>query len=504
MNPKKSKGLKITKRTEDYSRWYQDVIRGASLADESGVRGCMVMRPEGFGIWENMKQALDAMIKETGHSNAYFPLFVPVSYLGKEAEHIAGFAKECAVVTHHRLKVNDSTQEIEIDPDSELGEPLIVRPTSEALIWSIYRKWIQSYRDLPILLNQWANVCRWELRPRPFLRTTEFIWQEGHTAHATAEEAEEEARKMLNVYKTFIEDYLAIPVFVGRKTENEKFPGAEHTYTLETMTQDKRAIQLGTSHNLGTVFSKAFDVTYLSSDGDQKHPFATSWGVSTRLIGALIMVHSDDKGFVCPPRLAPLQVVGVPIYRSETQREEVLSQFKQIEARFNRQKAFSFKIDDRENLSPGFKFNDLELKGVPLRLELGPRDLESETAILVRRDTGEKIKVKQIELESEIIKLMDDIQANLFNRAKEFQSQHVYSVSSYEEFKQSIEDQPGFYVAYFEGTCQDEEKIQEETKATGRCIPFSLNPISVEEQETGKCFYTGKPTKQRVIFSRAY
>lgn len=504
MGQKKSENLKITKRDENYSRWYQDVVSYAKLADESGVRGCMVLRPEGFGIWEKIQQTLDEMIKETGHVNAYFPLFLPVSYLGKEAKHVAGFAKECAVITHHRLTVNESTNEIEIDPDSELGEPLIVRPTSEALIWSIYRKWIQSYRDLPLLLNQWANVCRWELRTRPFLRTAEFLWQEGHTAHATSEEAEIEATKMLNVYRSLIENYLAIPVFVGRKTENEKFPGAEHTYTLETMTQDKRSIQLGTSHNLGTVFSKAFDVTFLSVEGEREYPYATSWGVSTRLIGAVIMVHSDDKGFVCPPRIAPLQVVGVPIFRSETEQEDVLTRFKEMQEQFKASKAFSFKVDDRDNLSPGFKFNDWELKGIPLRLELGPRDLKNETAVLVRRDTGEKINVNQSELESKIIALLDEIQTNLFNRAKSFQEQNIYMVSSYEEFKQKINEQPGYYVAYFDGTPEDEDKIKEDTQATGRCIPFNSERIPFKQEEVGQCFYTNKPTKQIVIFAKSY
>lgn len=496
MVKEKADVLKITKRDEDYSRWYLDIVERAKLAEDSGIRGCMIIRPEGFAIWEKMQQILDGMFKETGHTNAYFPLFIPVSYFSKEAEHVSGFAKECAVVTHHRLKLTESG-EINVDPEAELAEPLVVRPTSETIIWSAYRNWIQSYRDLPILLNQWANICRWELRTRPFLRTTEFLWQEGHTAHATADEAEAEARQMLEVYKTFVEQYLAIPVFAGRKTENEKFPGAVHTYTIEAMTQDLRAIQVGTSHNLGTTFSKAFDVTYLSAAGTQEYPFATSWGITTRMIGTLIMVHSDDQGFVCPPRIAPLQVVGVPIYRKEAEKEQVLTRFQEIKEQFQVAKTFSFKVDERDNLSPGFKFNDWELKGIPLRLEIGPRDLKSGTAVLVRRDTGEKISVEQSELESQIKTLLDDIQANLFNRAKQFQQQHLYSVETYEEFKKAIEEKPGFSVAYFDGSPDDEEKIKEETKATGRCILF-------DQAEKGKCFYTGRQTTQRVIFARAY
>lgn len=496
MAKEKADALKITRRDEDYSRWYLDIVDRAKLAEESGIRGCMIIRPEGFAIWEKIQQILDGMFKETGHTNAYFPLFIPISYFSKEADHVSGFAKECAVVTHHRLTVTESG-EITVDPDAELSEPLVVRPTSETIIWSAYRNWIQSYRDLPILINQWANICRWELRTRPFLRTTEFLWQEGHTAHATFDEAEAEARQMLEIYKTFVEQYLAIPVFDGRKTENEKFPGADHTYTIETMTQDRRAIQVGTSHHLGTTFSKAFDVTYLSAEGTQEYPFATSWGITTRLIGTLIMVHSDDQGFVCPPRIAPLQVIGVPIYRKEAEKEQVLTRFREIQQQFKASKSFSFKLDERDNLSPGFKFNDWELKGIPLRLEIGPRDLTSETAVLVRRDTGEKIKVEQSNLEAQIKTLLDEIQANLFRKAQEFQQQNMYSVATYEEFKEGIEKNPGFYVAYFDGSPDDEEKIKEETKATGRCILF-------DQQEVGECFYTGRKTRERVIFAKAY
>ena len=496
MAKEKADALKITRRDEDYSRWYLDIVDRAKLAEESGIRGCMIIRPEGFAIWEKMQQTLDGMFKETGHTNAYFPLFIPISYFSKEADHVSGFAKECAVVTHHRLTVTESG-EITVDPDAELSEPLVVRPTSETIIWSAYRNWIQSYRDLPILINQWANICRWELRTRPFLRTTEFLWQEGHTAHATFDEAEAEARQMLEIYKTFVEQYLAIPVFDGRKTENEKFPGADHTYTIETMTQDRRAIQVGTSHHLGTTFSKAFDVTYLSAEGTQEYPFATSWGITTRLIGTLIMVHSDDQGFVCPPRIAPLQVIGVPIYRKEAEKEQVLTRFREIQQQFKASRSFSFKLDERDNLSPGFKFNDWELKGIPLRLEIGPRDLTSETAVLVRRDTGEKIKVEQSNLESQIKTLLDEIQANLFRKAQEFQQQNMYSVATYEEFKEGIEKNPGFYVAYFDGSPDDEEKIKEETKATGRCIVF-------DQQKVGECFYTGRKTRERVIFAKAY
>lgn len=497
MAKEKADLLKITPRDQDYSRWYLDIVDRANLAEESGVRGCMVIRPEGFAIWENMQQTLDKMFKETGHTNAYFPLFIPVSYFSKEAKHVSGFAKECAVVTHHRLTTTHEGQ-IQVDPEAELGEPLVVRPTSETIIWSTYRKWIQSYRDLPILLNQWVNVCRWEMRTRPFLRTTEFLWQEGHTAHAAPEEAEAEAMQMLQVYRRFVEDYLAIPVLAGQKTENEKFPGAEHTYTIETMTQDKRAIQVATSHNLGTTFSKAFDVTYLSAEGTQEYPFATSWGITTRLIGTVIMVHSDDQGFVCPPRIAPLQVIGVPIYRKEAEKANVLGRFEQLQQQFKELGQFSFKVDTRENLSPGFKFNDWELKGIPLRLEIGPRDLKNEKAVLVRRDTGEKMIIDQAELETKIPAVLEEIHQNLFNRAKAFQTENTYEISTYEELKTNIEEKPGFYRVYFAGTPDDEEQIQEETKTTGRCIPL-------EQSDTeGKCFYTGKPTKQQVIFARAY
>ena len=492
----KADALRITRRDEDYSRWYLDIVERAKLAEDSNVRGCMIIRPEGYAIWEKMQQILDKMFKDTDHVNAYFPLFIPVSFFSKEAQHVSGFAKECAVVTHHRLKLDEEGQ-IGVDPDAELSEPLVVRPTSETIIWSAYRNWIQSYRDLPILLNQWANICRWEMRTKPFLRTTEFLWQEGHTAHATAEEAEVEAKQMLFVYKTFVEKYLSIPVFAGRKTENEKFPGAEHTYTIETMTQDRRAIQVGTSHNLGTTFSKAFDVTYLAADGTRQHPFATSWGITTRLIGSLIMVHSDDKGFVCPPKIAPLQVIGVPIYRKEAEKEKVISCFQQIQKRFKELGAFSFKLDDRENLSPGFKFNDWELKGIPIRLEIGLRDMEKNSAVLVRRDTGEKIIIPQDELESRILELLNEIQDNLFKKAQEFQRQHTHTISTYEEFKDSIENTPGFYLAYFDGSPDDEEKIKEETKATSRCI-------LLDQEGTGKCFYTGKSTNKQVIFARAY
>ena len=497
MAKEKADSLGITKREEDYSRWYLDIVDKAKLAEESGVRGCMIIRPEGFAIWEKMQAILDGMFKDTGHRNAYFPVFIPVSYFAKEAQHVSGFAKECAVVTHHRLMATEAGG-IEVDPEAELGEPLVVRPTSETIIWSAYRKWIQSYRDLPLLLNQWANICRWEMRTRPFLRTTEFLWQEGHTAHATAEEAEAEARQMLEVYRTFVEDYLAIPVFAGQKTENEKFPGAEHTYTIETMTQDKRAIQVGTSHNLGTTFAKAFEVTYLSAEGTQEYPFATSWGVTTRMIGTMIMVHSDDQGFVCPPRIAPLQVIGVPIYRRDGEKEQVLARFEELKTEFKELGNFSFQVDTRENLSPGFKFNDWELKGVPLRLEMGPRDLKNNNAVLVRRDTGEKVIVPQAELANKITELLSEIHTNLFAKAKQFQQENTHTVATYEEFKTGIEETSGFYLVYFAGTPEDEETIQAETKATGRCIPLE------QSGEEGVCFYTGKPTKQQVIFARSY
>ncbi|NJK52423.1 MAG: proline--tRNA ligase [Leptolyngbyaceae cyanobacterium SU_3_3] len=488
---------KITKRDEDYSRWYLDIIDKARLAEDSGIRGCMIIRPEGYALWEKIQQTLDKMFKDTGHINAYFPMFIPVSYFSKEADHVAGFAKECAVVTHHRLMTTRDGK-ITVDPDAELTEPLVVRPTSETIIWNTYKNWIQSYRDLPLLINQWANICRWEMRTRPFLRTTEFLWQEGHTAHATYEEAEAEASQMLGVYKTFLEDYLAVPVFDGQKTENEKFPGADHTYTVEMMTQDRRAIQVGTSHHLGTTFSKAFNVTYQSAQGTLEYPFATSWGVTTRLIGAMIMVHSDDQGFVCPPRIAPIQVVAVPIYKKDEEKDEVISTLKGLRERFKTLDQFSFKIDERESLSPGFKFNDWELKGIPLRLELGPKDLANKSCVLARRDTGEKISVPLDQLEERIPEILESIQTTLFKKAQAFQQQNTYSVETYEEFKTSLEEKPGFYSVYFAGTIDDEDKIKEETKATGRCIPFAL------QGETGKCFYTGKETAQRVIFAKAY
>jgi prolyl-tRNA synthetase len=494
----KASSLKITKREEDYSRWYLDIIDRAKLAEESGIRGCMIIRPEGYAIWEKIQQTLDKMFKETGHVNAYFPMFIPVSYFSKEAEHVSGFAKECAVVTHHRLKLTEDGT-IGVDAEAELAEPLVVRPTSETIIWSAYKNWIQSYRDLPILVNQWANICRWELRTRPFLRTAEFLWQEGHTAHITYEEAEDEARQILQIYKTFVEDYLAVPVFDGLKTENEKFPGADHTYTIETMTQDYRAIQVGTSHHLGTTFSKAFDVKYLSAQGTLEYPFATSWGITTRLIGAMIMAHSDDQGFICPPRVAPLQVVGVPIYKTDDDKQTILSAFQDLQQRFRLIDKFSFQVDARENLSPGFKFNDWELKGIPLRIEIGPKDLANGSCILARRDTGHKTNVQLDKLEEQIPEILDSIQHSLFRKAQEFQRQHTYFVETYDAFKNSIEQKPGFYVAYFAGTPEDEEKIKEETKATSRCIAFSL-----QEDSIGKCFYTGKETSQRVIFAKAY
>ncbi|MBD2093514.1 proline--tRNA ligase [Microcoleus sp. FACHB-1515] len=495
--PDKADSLKITKRDEDYSRWYLDIVEKAKLAEESGVRGCMILRPEGYAIWEKIQHTLDQMFKLTGHVNAYFPMFIPVSYFSKEADHVSGFAKECAVVTHHRLKLTEAGS-IGVDSEAELAEPLVVRPTSETIIWSTYKNWIQSYRDLPVLINQWANICRWELRTRPFLRTSEFLWQEGHTAHVTYEEAEAEARQMLSIYKTLLEDYLAIPVLDGQKTENEKFPGADHTYTVEAMTQDRRAIQVGTSHHLDTTFSRAFDVKYLSAEGTLEYPFATSWGVTTRLIGAMIMAHSDDQGFVCPPRIAPLQVIGVPIFRKDGQKEGVMSKFRELQERFLRFNQFSFRVDDRDNLSPGFKFNDWELKGIPLRLEIGPKDLASESSVLVRRDTGEKITVPLSQLEDRIKNILNSIQENLLQKAKEFQQRNTYYVDSYEEFKASIEKKPGFYIAYFAGTIDDEERIKQETKATGRCIPFNL------QGEIGKCFLTGKETSQKVVFAKAY
>jgi len=485
---------RITNRNDDYSQWYLDVVKEAKLADHSPVRGCMVIRPHGFALWENMKAALDTMFKETGHENAYFPLFIPKSFLSKEAQHVEGFAKECAVVTHSRLKSVDNG--VEVDPESKLEEELIVRPTSETIIWDSYRNWIQSYRDLPILINQWANVVRWEMRTRLFLRTMEFLWQEGHTAHATKEEAVEETERMLGVYKTFAEDFMAMPVITGVKTESERFAGAEDTYCIEALMQDGKALQAGTSHFLGQNFAKAFDVKFQGKDGEHSYVWATSWGVSTRLVGGLIMTHSDDNGLVIPPKLAPEQVVVVPIFRSDEQKETVLNYAQPI---IDDLKALGVrvKLDDRENQNPGYKFAEHEAQGVPLRLAVGPRDVENNNVELARRDTLEKNIVSRVGIAEHIDNLLTQIQSDLYNSAKERMGSGTRTVDSYKEFQKEIE-KGGFIYAHWDGTAETEEKIKQDTKATIRCIP--LEP----SDETGKCMVTGKPSERRVLFARAY
>jgi prolyl-tRNA synthetase len=486
---------KITEQSEDYSQWYLDVIKEAKLAEHSPVRGCMVIRPNGYALWENMKQALDGMFKETGHENAYFPLFIPKSFLSKEAQHVEGFAKECAVVTHSRLRSSDDG--VEVDPDSELEEELIVRPTSETIIWDSYRNWIQSYRDLPILVNQWANVVRWEMRTRLFLRTMEFLWQEGHTAHATQEEAITETEQMLEVYRRFAEDYMAMPVIKGLKTESERFAGAVETYCVEALMQDNKALQAGTSHFLGQNFAKAFDIKFQDQDGEHKYVWATSWGVSTRLIGGLIMTHSDDQGLVIPPKLAPNQVVIVPIYFNDDQRAEVLEYAAPIVQELN-DAGVRVKLDDRDNYKPGWKFNQHEVEGVPLRIAVGPRDIKNDNVELARRDTGDKNLIDRDGLTDHVVSLLDEIQNTLFEQAQQRVEDNSHWVDDYETFKQVIDEEGGFVYAHWDGTAETEAKIKEETKATIRCIPLK------GEQEEGECMVTGKPSSQRVIFAKAY
>lgn len=485
---------KITNRKDDYSQWYLDIVKEAKLADHSPVRGCMVIRPNGFALWENMKAELDTMFKETGHENAYFPLFIPKSFLSKEAQHVEGFAKECAVVTHSRLKSVDGG--VEVDPESKLDEELIVRPTSETIIWDSYRNWIQSYRDLPILINQWANVVRWEMRTRLFLRTMEFLWQEGHTAHATKEEAVEESEKMLEVYRTFAEEYMAMPVITGTKTESERFAGAVDTYCIEALMQDGKALQAGTSHFLGQNFAKAFDVKFQDSDGEHKYVWATSWGVSTRLIGGLIMSHSDDNGLVIPPKLAPVQVVVIPIYRSDEDRANVLEYAEPIINEL-KEKGISVKLDNRDNYKPGWKFAEHEVQGTPLRIGIGPRDVENKNVELARRDTLEKNIEPRDGIANRIEELLVTIQNDLFDAAKKRMDDQTRNVDTYEEFKKEIE-KGGFIYAHWDGTAETETKIKEDTKATVRCIPLK------EDTEAGSCMVTGKPSKRRVLFARSY
>ncbi|MGE5424655.1 MAG: proline--tRNA ligase [Syntrophothermus sp.] len=484
-------------RAENYSQWYNDLVIKADLAENSAVRGCMVIKPYGYAIWEKIQAALDKMFKDTGHVNAYFPMMIPKSFFSREASHVEGFAKECAVVTHYRLKNSPDGKGIVVDEDAKLEEELILRPTSETIIWDTYKNWIQSYRDLPILINQWANVVRWEMRTRLFLRTAEFLWQEGHTAHATREEAVREAETMLNVYATFAEEWMAVPVLKGTKTASERFAGAIDTYAVEAMMQDGKALQAGTSHFLGQNFARAFDVKFLNRENQLDYVWATSWGVSTRLIGALIMAHSDDNGLVLPPRLAPIQVVIVPVFKNDEQlnlvREKVIPIKKALEA-----KGVSVKFDDRDTHKPGWKFAEYEFKGVPVRITLGPRDIENGTVEVARRDTLEKEVFQLTDIENKILHLLDQIQSNLYQKALSFSENNTIRVDTWEEFRETLDSKGGFILAHWDGTTETEEKIKEETKATIRVIPFN-NPL-----EEGKCIYSGKPSTQRVIFARSY
>ena len=487
----------LTPRAENYSQWYQDLVIKADLAENSAVRGCMVIKPYGYAIWERMQQDLDRRFKETGHSNAYFPLFIPKSFFSKEASHVEGFAKECAVVTHYRLKNDPDGKGVIVDETAKLEEELIVRPTSETIIWNTYRGWIQSYRDLPILINQWANVVRWEMRTRLFLRTTEFLWKEGHTAHATQEEAIAEANQMLEVYASFAEDILAIPVLKGRKSANERFAGALDTLCIEALMQDGKALQAGTSHFLGQNFAKAFDVKFTSKEGKQDFVWATSWGVSTRLMGALIMSHSDDSGLVLPPRLAPIQVVIVPIYKGDEQLE-LLTQFIQPIITKLKAKGISVKFDNRDTHKPGWKFAEYELKGVPVRIAIGPRDMENGTVEVARRDTKEKSVYQVTDLDLKVEHLLSQIQDNIYKKAQTFREENTYRADSWEEFNKILDDKGGFIYAHWDGTPETEEKIKEMSKATIRCIPLG------NKLEAGKCILTGNPSIQRVVFARAY
>ena len=490
-------GKNLTTRSEDYSKWYNELVVKADLAENSGVRGSMVIKPYGYAIWEKMQAELDRMFKETGHQNAYFPLFIPKSYFSKEASHVDGFAKECAVVTHYRLKNDENGNGIVVDPEAKLEEELIVRPTSETIIWDTYRKWIQSYRDLPILVNQWANVVRWEMRTRLFLRTAEFLWQEGHTAHATKEEAIAEAEQMMHVYADFAENFMAIPVIKGTKTESERFAGAIETYCIEALMQDGKALQAGTSHFLGQNFAKAFDVKFAAKDGKLDYVWATSWGVSTRLMGALVMTHSDDNGLVLPPKLAPDQVVIIPIYRSDEQYELVCKEAEKIVAEL-RANHIRVKFDKRDTHKPGWKFNEYELKGVPVRIAIGPKDIENNTVEIARRDTLSKEIVHRDNVSETIVQLMDEIQKSLFQKAVTYREEHITKVDSYSDFKDTLNTKGGFISAHWDGTVETEEAIKTETKATIRCIPID------SETESGTCVYSGKPSKQRVLFAKAY
>lgn len=487
----------ITSRQQDYSQWYNDLILKGGLADYSAVRGCMVIKPYGYALWENMRDQLDKMFKETGHENAYFPLFIPKSFLSKEAAHVEGFAKECAVVTHYRLINDPNGGGIIVDPEAKLEEELIIRPTSETIIWNTYKTWIQSYRDLPLLINQWANVVRWEMRTRLFLRTAEFLWQEGHTAHATAQEAIDETLQMLNVYAAFAEEWMAMPVIKGVKSINERFAGAEDTYCIEALMQDGKALQAGTSHFLGQNFAKAFDVKFSDKQNKLDYVWATSWGVSTRLIGALVMAHSDDEGLVLPPKLAPIQVVFIPIYKGEEQKKLIDEKVKELMIKF---KAIGIKVkyDDNDNNRPGWKFAEYEMKGVPVRIAIGARDLEKNVVEVARRDTKEKMTVSIDGLAEAIFVLLNDIQKNIYSKAKKYRDKNISRADTWEEFEKLLDGPGGFISAHWDGTAETENKIKELTKATIRCIP--LNNI----QEEGKCILTGNPSKERVLFARAY
>lgn len=490
-------GKGLTKRSENYSQWYNELVSKADLAENSSVRGCMVIKPYGYAIWEKMKEVLDKMFKDTGHVNAYFPLFIPKSFFSKEAAHVDGFAKECAVVTHYRLKNDENGNGIVVDEDAKLEEELIVRPTSETIIWNTYKNWIQSYRDLPILCNQWANVVRWEMRTRLFLRTAEFLWQEGHTAHATEAEALEETRKMINVYADFAQNWMALPVVQGAKSESERFAGALETFTIEALMQDGKALQSGTSHFLGQNFAKAFDVKFTNKEGKQDYVWASSWGVSTRLMGALIMAHSDDLGLVLPPKLAPIQVVIVPIYKGQEQLDQISVKANEIVDKL-KAKGISVKFDDRDTHKPGFKFAEWEMKGVPVRLAIGPRDLENGSVEVARRDLLTKQTAQQDTIADYVEGLLDDIQQTIFNKAVGFRAENTHKADSYDEFKELVKNKSGFISAHWDGTVETEEQIKNDTKATIRCIPFDA------EEEEGTCIVTGKPSKKRALFAISY
>ncbi len=484
-------------REENYSKWYNDIVQRAGLAESSAVRGCMVIKPYGYAIWEKMQAALDKMFKDTGHSNAYFPLFIPKSFFSREADHVEGFAKECAVVTHYRLKNDPSGKGVVVDDTAKLEEELVIRPTSETIIWDTYRQWVQSYRDLPILVNQWANVVRWEMRTRMFLRTTEFLWQEGHTAHATKEEALEETYRMLDVYTRFAEKFMAIPVLQGAKSENERFAGALETLCIEALMQDGKALQAGTSHFLGQNFAKAFDVKFASKEGNLEYVWATSWGVSTRLVGALIMAHSDDHGLVLPPKLAPIQAVIVPIYKTREEYDVVCEKARELKNDLE-QHNILVKLDDRDTYKPGWKFNEYEFKGVPVRLAIGPRDVEKGTVELARRDTLKKQVIPLADAGPLVAALLDEIQDGLYQRALSFREENTRKADTWESFKKILDEKGGFILAHWDGTAETEEKIKDETKATIRCIPLEKN------KEAGRCVYSGKPSEGRVVFARAY